>query len=93
MKLRLCVLLGSRDGGAVEYGGYGLDAYIAMIPKADGDSTHLEHRPLCVLPVVERLWASLWLAHLKDWVKGWVPESVFCLGSNGVSSVVCFQRW
>ena len=29
-----------------------LDAYIAMIPKADGDSTPLGQRPLSVLPVV-----------------------------------------
>ena len=28
-----------------------LDACIAMIPKADGDSTPLGHRPLSVLPV------------------------------------------
>ena len=35
-----------------------LDAYIAMIPKADGDSTPLGQRPLCVLPIAYRLWAS-----------------------------------
>ena len=27
-----------------------LDAYIAMVPKADGDSTPLGQRPLSVLP-------------------------------------------
>ena len=32
-----------------------LDAYIAMIPEADGDSTPLGQRPLSVLPVVYRL--------------------------------------
>ena len=42
-------------------------AYIAMIPKAEGDSTPLGQRPLCVLPVVYRLWAFICLAHLKDW--------------------------
>ena len=36
-----------------------LDAYIAMIPKADGDATPLGQRPVCVLPVVYRLWASV----------------------------------
>ena len=36
-----------------------LDAYFAMIPKADGDSTPLGQRPLSVLSVVCRLWASL----------------------------------
>ena len=35
-----------------------LDAYIAMIPKAEGDSIPLGQRPLCVLPVVYRLWAG-----------------------------------
>ena len=32
-----------------------LDAYVAMIPKSDGDWTPLGQRPLCVLPVAERL--------------------------------------
>ena len=57
-----------------------------MIPKADGDSTHLGQRPLSVLPVIYRLWASLRLGHLRDWVEGWLPESVFSLG-KGLSSV------
>ena len=60
-----------------------LDACIAMIPKADGVSTPLGQRPL---PVVYRLWASLRLGHLRDWVEGWLPKSVFSLG-NGLSSV------
>ena len=63
-----------------------LDAFIAMIPKADGDSTPLGQRPLSVLPVVYRLWASLRLGHLREWVEGWLPASVFSLG-NGLSSV------
>ena len=63
-----------------------LDAFIAMIPKAEGDSTSLGQRPLCVLPVVHRLWASVRLAHLKDWFCSWVPDSVFSAG-KGVSSV------
>ena len=57
-----------------------------MIPKADGDSTPLGQRPLSVLPVVYRLWASLRLGHLREWVEGWLPNSVFSLG-NGLSSV------
>ena len=36
-----------------------LDAFFAMVPKADGDSTSLDQRPLSVLPVLYRLWASL----------------------------------
>ena len=63
-----------------------LDAYIAMIPKAEGDSTPLGQRPLCVLPVVYRLWASVRLAHLKEWFYSWDPDSVFSAG-KGVSSV------
>ena len=63
-----------------------LDAYIAMIPKADGDSTPLGQRPPSVLPVVYRLWASLRLGHLREWVEEWLPEYVFRLG-NGLSSV------
>ena len=54
-----------------------LDANVAMIPKADGDSTPLGQRPLSVVPVVYRLWTSLRLGHLRDWVEGWLPESVF----------------
>ncbi len=41
------------------------DAYIAMIPKMDGDSTSLGQRPLCVLPIALWLWASVGLMHLK----------------------------
>ena len=66
-----------------------LDAYIAMIPKADGDSTPPGQRPLSVLPVVYRLWASLRLVHLREWVEGWLPKSVYSLG-NGLSS---FEAW
>ena len=57
-----------------------------MIPKADGDSTPLGQRPLSALPVVCRLWASLRLGHLREWIEGWSPESVFSL-ENGLSSV------
>ena len=63
-----------------------LDVFFAMIPKADGGSTPLGQRPLSVLPVVYRLWASLRLGHLRESVEGWLPESVFSLG-NGLSSV------
>ena len=63
-----------------------LDAEIAMIPKANGDSTPLGQRPLSVLPVVYRMWASLRLGHLREWVEGRLPKSVDSLG-NGLSSV------
>ena len=32
-----------------------LDAYVAMIPNADGDATPLGQRPLSVLPIVYRV--------------------------------------
>ena len=51
-----------------------LDAYVALFPKADGDSTPLGQRPLSVLPVVYRLWASLRLGHLREWVERWLPK-------------------
>ena len=41
-----------------------LDAYIAMIPKTDGDATPLGQRPLSVLPVVYRIWASVRMGQL-----------------------------
>ena len=48
-----------------------LDAYIAMIPKADGGSTPLGQRPLSVHPVVYRLWASLRLFDIcGSWLRG-----------------------
>ena len=64
-----------------------MDASFALIPEADGDSTPpLGQRPLSVLPVVYRLWASLRLGHLREWVEGWLPKSLYSLG-NGLSSV------
>ena len=63
-----------------------LDAYITTIPKTDGDSTPLDQRPLCVLPVIYWLWASVWLGHIQDWFYSWVPDTVFSAG-KGVSSV------
>ena len=43
-----------------------LDASIAIIPKAEGDSTPLGQRHLSVLPVVYRIWASVRLAHIQE---------------------------
>ena len=59
-----------------------LDAYIAMIPKTD-------HRPLSVLPVVYRIWASARMIQLEAWFRSWVPDSVFSAG-GGRSS---FEAW
>ena len=60
--------------------------FFTMIPKADGDSTPLGQRPLCVLPVIYRLWASVRLGHIQHWFYSWVPDTVFSAG-KGVSSV------
>ena len=35
-----------------------MDAYTALIPKVRADSTPLGQRPLSVLPIVYRVWAS-----------------------------------
>ena len=59
-----------------------LDASIAMIPKIDGDATPLVQRPLCVLPVVYRVWASASMMQLEPWFKSWVPHSVFSAGKR-----------
>ena len=59
-----------------------LDAYIAMIPKTDGDATPLGQRPLSVLPVVYRLWASTRMVQLGEWFRSWVPDSVFSAGGG-----------
>ena len=59
-----------------------LDAYIAMIPKTDGDATSLGQRPLSVLPVVYRILASTRMGQLGDWFQSWVPDSVFSAGGG-----------
>ena len=41
-----------------------LDVYITVIPKTDGDATPLGQRPLSVLPVVYRIWASARMGQL-----------------------------
>ena len=57
-------------------------AYIAMIPKTDGDATSLGQRPLGVLLVVYRIWASARMVQLEDWFKSWVLDSVFSAGGG-----------
>ena len=59
-----------------------LDAYIAMIPKTDGDATPLGQRPHCVLPIVYRIWASARMGQLDCWFKSWVRDSVFSAGGG-----------
>ena len=53
-----------------------------MIPKTDGDATPLGQRPLSVLPVVYRIWASARMGQLDSWFKSWVPDSVFSAGGG-----------
>ena len=59
-----------------------LDAYIAMTPKVDGNATPLGQRPLSVLPVVCRVWASARMRQLNDWFHSWHPDSVFSAGGR-----------
>ena len=53
-----------------------------MIPKTDGDATSLGQRPLSVLPIVYRVWASARVLQLEDWFKSWVLDSVFSAGGG-----------
>ena len=53
-----------------------------MIPKTDGNATPLGQRPLTVLPVVYRVWASARMGQLDAWFKSWVPDSVFSAGGG-----------
>ena len=48
--------------------------------KVDGDAPPLEQRPLSVLPVVYRIWASARMVQPEGWFKSWVPDSVFSAG-------------
>ena len=57
-----------------------LDAYVTMIPKADGDAATTGQRPLCVLLVVYRLRASARLRYLENWLWSWLPSSVYSAG-------------
>ena len=56
------------------------------LPKTDGDATLLGQRPLSVLPIAFRIWASVRMLQLEDWFRSWAPDSVFGAGS-GRSSV------
>ena len=58
------------------------DAYIALIPKTDGDPTPLGQRLLSVLPVVYRIWASARNEQLEGWFQSWVPDSVVSAGGD-----------
>ena len=59
-----------------------LDAYSAMIPKVEGDSTLLGQRSLCVLLAVYRLWALVRLDHFLELFYSWVPDLLFIAGKG-----------
>ena len=44
---------------------------LPLIPKADGDATPFGQRPLILLPVVYRYWASARMVHLEEWLRSW----------------------
>ena len=48
----------------------------------NGDATPPGQRPLSVLPVVYRIWASGRMVQLEDWFCSWFPDSVFCVGGG-----------
>ena len=60
-----------------------------MIPKTDGDATPLGQRPLSVLPIVYRIWASARMGQLV------VGSSLVCLIRSSVLGVVLvrFEAW
>ena len=64
----------------------GLMVCLMLSPKPDGDATPLGQKPLSVLPVVYRIWASARMIQLEAWFRWWVPDSVFSAG-GGRSSV------
>ena len=42
--------------------------YLCDSYKVDGDgATPLVQRPLCILRVVQRLCASVWMGHFEEW--------------------------
>ena len=53
-----------------------------MIPKTDGDAAPHGQRPLSVLPIAYRVWASAWMSQLDGWFRSWVPDSVFSAGGG-----------
>ena len=55
-----------------------------MIPKTDGDATPLGQRPLSVLPIVYRIWASVRMCQLDGWLQ--------VLGASLLSSVLASGR-
>ena len=59
-----------------------LDACIVLIPKTDGDATPLGQRPVNVVPSAHRIWASVRMLQLEDWLRCWVPDSVFSAGGG-----------
>ena len=76
----VCILSKVEDTGVWPEGLF--DAYIALITKTDGDATPLGQRPLRVLPIACRIWASARISQLEDWFRSWVPDSVFCPGGD-----------
>ena len=77
----LARILAKVEDFGIWLGGF-LDAYIAMIPKTDGDATPLGLRPLRILPVVFRIWASARMSQLDGSFRSWVPDSVFSVGGG-----------
>ena len=45
-----------------------------------GDATPLGQRPLGVLPIVYRVWASARVVQLEGWFRSCVPDSFFSAG-------------
>ena len=76
MRLRLCLLPGSRSWQ------FCLVWWKLLVPSQGGRGLYSLGSAsfVCVLPVMNTLWASLRLTYLRDWVEGSVPQFVFSLG-------------
>ena len=70
-----------------------LDAYIAMVPKTDGDSTPLGQRPLSVLPVVYRVWASAKMSQLGYLTLSSVPGVVVGRWKHGILLLLTLRKF
>ena len=67
-----------------------LDAYIAMIPKTDGDATPLGQRPLSVSSCRLSYLGLCSYGQLDGWFRSWVPDSVFSAGWSWVGGRVVY---
>ena len=57
--------------------GNGVRVFLMLPLLRSLDATPLGQEPLCVLPVVYKLWASVGLQQMSERCEGWLLESAF----------------